>query len=596
MRQSLPIYSRTRTAGQTARAMGSRAVQMLDDNPAFRPPLPAIASPYQLSTFAGKADTVWHASSLSPSQPLPVPVWRSGFRDGQANRALFNKPTGLAVDRRGYVYVADSLNHSIRRISPNGRVITLAGNGERGHHDASGRKARFSHPTGLALSSQNELYIVDQGNQALRCLLPGGQVLSLLPAGKPLGGIALDAQGLVHLFLELNLEGRAQAVLGRFEPNTGITRLLAEWEGELQWLPYRPGEEQQPFSRWWLRRSHRPRPLEIAEAAQAEGLGLAFDTRGNLHWLAGAQLYRLETLGHRLQLQRQSLKLPLWPLARWQGLTVDHDGTIHVLDARHHSLYRIPPGSSSPEAVLDTDGLNQPYSVVSDGYGQLYVSDTGHWRVCRLVPPGRESLLRLARLAFLPYLPSASDSSVKGIQDVVHKHLRRKSLLPLSQSDHLMPVIAEQHVLAVLDQGNRSQQLAVVKELVDQLQPIAQRSLAPLQPMMLAMLNHQDVSVRTLLIRHICDMIHTEQDALFWISLLDQHHEPNRLLKKYLIEVLSYLGKRYELYGHVVPLMVEYIRAEEEDVVEYVFQHLLNIRRLGYETLVDPLIEELSEA
>lgn len=604
MRQSLPIYSRTRTAGQPARASAYGHVPAPADYAhSPRPFLPAVVSPYRVSTLAGKADTVWHQSSLSPRKPLPVPVWRSGYKDGTAARALFNKPTGLAVDRRGYVYVSDSLNHCIRRISPSGKVSTLAGNGERGHHDASGRRARFNHPTGLALSARNELYIVDQGNATLRCLLPGGQVLSLAPAGKPLGGIAIDPRGWVYLLLELNIEGRPKAVLGRFDSATGITLILAEWEGELQWLPYRRGEEQQPFSRWWLRRSHRPQMLEIAEASQAEGLGLALDVRGNLHWLAGSQLYRLDTLAgsgadnNHMQLQRQSLKLPLWPLARWQGLTVEADGTVHVIDARHHSVYRIAPGSSSPECVLDAEGLSQPYSVVSDGYGQLYVSDTGHWRVCRLVPPGRESLLRLARLAFLPYLPAPAEHSTaaKGIQDVVHKHLRRKS--PGNVSDEgLLPVVAEQHVLAVLDQGNRSQKLAVVKELVDQLKAPTHRSLAPLQPVVEAMLAHGDASVRTLLIRHICDTVHSEHDALFWIAVLDHHHEPNRLLKKYLIEVLSYFGKRYELYGHVVPLMVEYIRAEQEDVVEYVFQHLLSIRRAGYESLVDPLIEELSEA
>lgn len=628
VRQTLPIYARTRTAAGPARS-GPRTAAVLKPlviQPTAVIPariaVPALPSPYRVSTLAGKVDTVWHASSHGPRKPLPVPVWRSGFRDGSGARALFNKPTGLAVDRRGHVFVADSLNHCIRRISPGGRVVTLAGNGARGHVDGPGRRARFNHPTGLALSPRHELYIIDQGNGVLRRLAPDGQVSSFSPGGKLLGGIAIDSEGLVYLLLELRFEKRPLAALGRFDPATGETRLLADWEGRLQWLPYRPGDEEQPFSRWWQCRSHRPRIVEAADAGLGEGLGLAFDARNNsLCWLAGYHLYRLEQ-GPVLQLQRTALKLDgVWPLAHWQGLSVDAEGVIHVLDARHHSLYRIRPGSD-PERVLDAglEGLLRPYSVATDGYGQLYISDTGHWRVCRLEPPGRDLFVRLARMAFLPYFPAPPEPDVaavpraapfaaapqaadpadtdlprtKGIWELVNKSLRRKT--PPQESLLPAPVVAEQHVLDVLAHGKRSQQLACVKELVDQLRLPQARGLAPLQPIFEVLLAHRDTSVRTLLIRHICDLVHHEQDALFWISLLDHHREPNRLLKKYLIEVLVFLGKRYELYGHVVPLLVEYIRAAEEDVVEYVFQHLLTIRRSGYESLVDPLIEELGGA
>lgn len=550
---------------------------------------------YQVSTLAGRSDTVWHASNYGQRRPLPIPVWRSGFRDGHSRSALFNKPTGLAVDRRGRLYVADSLNHCIRRIAPNGRVSTLAGNGERGHHDGLGRKARFNHPTGLALAPGGELYVVDQGNRALRCILPHGKVLSIELPGRPLGGIALDAQGLVYLVLELKPQQRPLAVLGRFNPQSGEWQLLTDWENELQWLSYRRGEEQQPFSRWWLRRQQRPQPFEIAEASLAEGLGLAMEGPNTLIWLTGLHLYRLEQLGpeaSRLALQRQALKFEIWPGARWQGLSVDAEGVIHVLDARHHSLYRIRPGQD-PEQVMAAglDGLDNPYSVITDGYGQLYVSDTGHWRICRLIPPGRESLLQLARLAFLPYLPTAHLAE-KGIFEVVKRGLKSKAI---STVEHLpAPTVAVEHVLDVLQQGNRSQQLACTKELLDQLQQPGPRYLNALAAVLETLLTHPEISVRTLVIRHICDTVQHERDALFWIELLEKQREPNRLLKKYLIEVLAFLGKRYQLYGHVVPLMVDYIQAAEEDVVEYVFGHLMAIRKAGYESLVDPLIEELS--
>ncbi|PKL77405.1 MAG: hypothetical protein CVV27_05565 [Candidatus Melainabacteria bacterium HGW-Melainabacteria-1] len=601
VRSPLPIYARTRAAsGKPGSAAGFAALS--GSGRVVRPavsvlrPVPATPSLYQLSTHAGKVDTVWHLSSHGPRRPLPIPVWRSGFRDGFAGRALFNKPTGLAVDRRGRVYVADSLNHCIRRIAPSGRVTTLAGNGERGVADGSGRKARFNHPTGLALSPANELYVVDQGNGLIRRLNPDGQVISLAPCGRPLGGIAIDGQGLIYLLIELRLGDQAQVALSRLDPSTGENAVLADWEGRLQWLPYRSGEEMQPFSRWWLRRGGRPQLVEINETRLGEGLGLASDARGNLHWLAGYHLYRLEQAGDELQLQRQAIQIDLWPMARWQGLSVDAEGVVHVLDAHHHSLYRIQPGGEA-ECVFaaGSQGLLSPHSVATDAYGQIYISDTGHWRVCRLVPPGRETLLQLAKLAFLPYLPAPPepDTVLKGLQRVVERYLRRKPP-PVDAGPLPAPVVAETHVLNVLSQGKRSQQLAVVKELVDLLRRPGQH-LGPLQTVFETLLAHPDASVRTLLIRHLCDLVHHERDALFWIALLDRHHEPNRLLKKYLIEVLVYLGGRYELYGHVVPLLVEYVRAPEEDVVEHVFQHLLAIRQSGYESLVDPLIEELGK-
>jgi hypothetical protein len=179
---------------------------------------------------------------------------------------------------------------------------------------------------------------------------------------------------------------------------------------------------------------------------------------------------------------------------------------------------------------------------------------------------------------------------------MLRKHLQSwQSPPPGDTTPPPVPSLARQHLLDVLAQGQRSQRLACVKEVTEYLaQPRPPEHWPLLQPVLAQMLGHSDTAVRSLLIRQICDLVHSEADALLWIALLEQHQESNRLLKKYLVEVLVYLGKHFQLHGHTIPLLIGYIQAREEDVVEHVFAHLMQIRQAGYESLVDPLLEEFS--
>lgn len=92
-----------------------------------------------------------------------------GFADGQGNTALFFYPGGIAVDSAGNIYIADGLNHRIRRITPDGAVSTLAGR-FRGFRDALGEPllAMFNWPTGIAVDSDGNLYVADMGNNSVR--------------------------------------------------------------------------------------------------------------------------------------------------------------------------------------------------------------------------------------------------------------------------------------------------------------------------------------------------------------------------------------------------------------------------------------------
>lgn len=101
---------------------------------------------------------------------------RAGFGDGPGHLARFNRPTALAVDGEGNLYVADQANSRIRRVRAGTyEVETLAGSGAFGSADAAvGAEASFNNPTALALGSNGVLYVVDAGNHLIRRVELGG--------------------------------------------------------------------------------------------------------------------------------------------------------------------------------------------------------------------------------------------------------------------------------------------------------------------------------------------------------------------------------------------------------------------------------------
>jgi hypothetical protein len=110
------------------------------------------------STFAGRAG--------SP-----------GTNDGPGASARFSAPQGIAADNAGQLYVADTANHIIRKLTPEGTASTLAGvPGEANSFDGLGANARFYHPEGLAVGADGNLYVADAWNHTIRRVTPAGLV------------------------------------------------------------------------------------------------------------------------------------------------------------------------------------------------------------------------------------------------------------------------------------------------------------------------------------------------------------------------------------------------------------------------------------
>jgi len=100
-----------------------------------------------------------------------------GFSDGSGTMAMFNEPGGLAVDANQNIFVCDAVNHAIRKMTPQGIVSTLAG-GVQGFADGLGTNAKFCFPQGIVVD-QHILYFTDYWNHRIRKIIPSGMVTTI---------------------------------------------------------------------------------------------------------------------------------------------------------------------------------------------------------------------------------------------------------------------------------------------------------------------------------------------------------------------------------------------------------------------------------
>lgn len=108
-----------------------------------------------------------------------------GFTDGAGPMARFNAPSAIALDPSGTLYVADTGNNAIRRVSPDGVVTTIAGGPEAGYVDGPAAGARFNGPVGIALSPGGRVIVADTYNDRIRAIDPGGTVVTLAGGAGP---------------------------------------------------------------------------------------------------------------------------------------------------------------------------------------------------------------------------------------------------------------------------------------------------------------------------------------------------------------------------------------------------------------------------
>jgi hypothetical protein len=139
----------------------------------------------------GGVPAAWAQSPTYLFSTLAGGVGQIGYFDGAGTAARFNLPIAIAADAAGTLYVADTYNHVIRKVTPSGVVSTLAGALVPGSTDGVQTLARFREPLGIAVDGGGNVYVADGGNHTIRKISPAGEVSTL--AGSP--GLAGSADG-----------------------------------------------------------------------------------------------------------------------------------------------------------------------------------------------------------------------------------------------------------------------------------------------------------------------------------------------------------------------------------------------------------------
>ena len=270
-----------------------------------------------------------------------APAKRFSGDGGPADQALLNFPTAVVVDRVGHVYIADTLNHRVRRVDAvTGIITTVAGLGQPRCSGDGGLaiEAGLNEPAALAMSDEGVLYIADQNNHRVRAVdLSTGVISTVAGTGTAAyngDGVAATETGLAGpsglalasdgtLFIADSFNGRVRAV----DPVTGIIRTVVGDGGEYRYQG----------------------PDELPSISLSRPSGIALDEAGNL--------YVTDSDNHLVR--------------RWDRMTGRIERVAGVGVARY---------GGDEESALDA-GLSYPFGIVVDRAGHVLVADTFNHRI-----------------------------------------------------------------------------------------------------------------------------------------------------------------------------------------------------------------------
>ena len=337
------------------------------------------------------ADSEMHTiRKVSPAGEVTTVAGLAGTRgssDGVGSAARFSEPSGVAVDGDGNVYVGDTRNSTIRKISPDGAVSTLAGVAQQGGvTDGSGSAARFADPQGVAVAADGTIYVADSRNHLIRAVTPAGAVTTAAGAvalfNRP-ADVAVGRGGDIYIADSDNATIRRIAPDGATSTFAGLAGVRGSTDGT------------GPAARFWA------------------PVGLSFDPEGNLYVVERSTTVRKITPAGVVStvagspIQGGSVDGPR-NVARFStltGIAVDAASNVYVVDEDEDNVRKITPeGTVSTVAGLarnpgSADGsgsaarFNRPYGIAIDGRGNLYVSDRGNQTIRKITPAGLVSTL-----------------------------------------------------------------------------------------------------------------------------------------------------------------------------------------------------------
>ena len=268
-----------------------------------------------------------------------------GFTDGIGGAAAFHTPSAVALDHEGNLFVADTGNHAIRKVAPDGSVTTLAGNGSSGYLDGVGRAAQFNGPVGIAVDAAGIVYVADTYNDRIRRIGKDGNVTTLAGTGAPafFDGPALQAAFDTPSALAVSLDGTLYVA---DTGNHAIRRIGADGTVDTVAMPVE-GERRPPLRRPTGVAVTRDGYLYIA--ASAGGRILQRTPDGEYRPLPDADRPASpDGFGSDGTVQ----------LTAPRGIAVHRDGSLVVADANAHRVLRLaPPRKGEAMPVLARPAL-----------------------------------------------------------------------------------------------------------------------------------------------------------------------------------------------------------------------------------------------
>lgn len=368
-----------------------------------------------------------------------------GASDATGGAASFDMPFGIAVDASGNLFVADAGNHTIRKVTPAGVVSTFAGtSGAWGGTDATGAAARFTSPQGIAIDAVGNLYVADTNNELIRKVSPGAVVTTLAGTvgvsgslDAPVGtaatfhfprGVAVAPDGNVYVADSYNFTVRKIAPAGAVTTLAGSAPVEgnADGPGDTATFKIPQGFAVDQSGTLYVADTGNCLVRKISSAGLVSTLSgscigavitdivtpfaVAADNSGNV--------YIADTLNHAIRKLSAVGTLstfagtpgsagsnddPVAGLAGFnypQGIAVDNAGTVYVADTDNHTIRKITSAGAvttlagTAGVPGSTDGLggaarfNGPFALAADGAGNVYVSDNGNRTIRRISPAG----------------------------------------------------------------------------------------------------------------------------------------------------------------------------------------------------------------
>ncbi len=304
-----------------------------------------------------------------------------GSTNGQGPSARFFDPKGIAVDTNGNVYVADDANSTIRKITPTGMVSTFAGSAQEvGSVDGTGSAARFRNPKGVAVDGGGIVYVTDTNNRAIRKITPEGAVSTLAGAVGQVG--SSDGNGTNARFMNPN-SAAVDSNGNLFITDTQAIRKITP-AGVVSTLAGSIDQSGNTDGPGFSARFSFPSGLAVGATGD---LYVADSYNNTLRKVAPTLL--VSTVAGNAILERGSTDGP-GSTARFggpQGIAVDQSGNAYLADTSNSTIRKITPAgvvstfAGSPTGVGSTDAVgtaalfNKPFCVAVDGSGNVYVTD-----------------------------------------------------------------------------------------------------------------------------------------------------------------------------------------------------------------------------